>query len=47
MVPCNAFVFIELLNTHFFTNNDWVETTFHVIVLLNGIDDTMIGPRLR
>ena len=36
IVSCNAFVFIELLEAHFFTHNDWVESSFQFIVLLIG-----------
>ena len=31
IVSCNASVFIELLDAHFFTHNDWVKTSFHFI----------------
>ena len=29
IVSCNASVFIELLHAHFFTHNDWVETSLN------------------
>ena len=35
IVSCNAFVFIELLEAHFFTHNDWVESSFQFIVLFD------------
>ena len=35
-VSCNTSVFIELLHDHFFTHNDWVETSFHFIKKKDG-----------
>ena len=36
IVSCNASVFIELLHAHFFTHNDWVETSLHFIKKKDG-----------
>ena len=36
-VSCNESVFIELLHVHFFTHNDWVETSFHFIAYVESI----------
>ena len=36
-VSCNESVFIELLHAHFFTHNDWVETSFHFITYVDSI----------
>ena len=41
-VYCNASVFIVLLHAHFLTHNDWVETSFHFIVLVNGFLPALI-----
>ena len=37
IVSCNASVFIELLDAHFFTHNDWMETSFHFIAYVDSI----------
>ena len=37
IVFCNASVFIELLDAHFFSRNDWMETSFHFIAYVDSI----------